>query len=199
MARKLTKEQYGTRQDALAELKEARTQIDVHLALTKLFSTFERPNHAEKLFFRICSLCDGRGIFGPTTEVDGDPDVPVREALARMLRQENMFRRNDRKRADALYSAIVKEMIRNEEEPNREVVEQRVSDELEKLKITSLKRNVSSTMSEMVIAGLVERWYGGTWTDDVKPGGGRAAVYKVAPWAIDIVQGSELKRQTRLM
>ncbi len=198
MARTVTSEVMKTREEAADELKHAASPLDVHRCLTKLFSTCERPNHAEKLFFRVCSLANHKGIFGPLVAIGGE-EIPVREALARLLRQENLYKRRDGHKRKEVYAEVVREMVAGGEEIAEDVVSLRVSEKLEELSLQSLKRNISTTMRELDNAGLIKRHYGGKWSDNPNRGGGRHAVYKIAPWAIEVVQGSEIMRQSKLV
>ncbi len=183
---------------AIDALNDATSAFSVQKALTQLFSECKRPNTAEKLLFRLCNMADARGVVGPFVKTE-EGEVPVRLALAKLLRQENMFRRSDARKRKTLYARVVQEMMEEGEELTEESVRQRIDWQIEQDSIKSLMRNISTTISDLEKISLIERHYHGRITNHPNRGAGRHAVYQLAPWVVDKIQGSELTRQPRLV
>lgn len=150
--------------------------LDVPRLLDRLTASCERPRYNFMLLTLIMEASASSGRAGPYVRVAND-DVPIRDWLCDAMnpvgrREPRRLRMLARVRAELAAAGAL---------PNDpKAAEQAVDAEVRERLRQSGRTNVSRAVSELVRAGLVQRFYKGDYVDHHNRGGQRHAVYIVA-------------------
>ena len=155
----------------------APERLDLPEILRRLSTVSERPRHAFMVLNLIARAASATGHAGPYVR-DGDRRVLVREWLCHALAP--MAHRDPRRIERA--AAVRREFAAAGTLPDDgHAAERLVEDEVRaRVRRTGLT-HVSRAVSDLVKAGLIDRYYEGDWVDHRNRGGQRHAVYTLLP------------------
>jgi len=135
-----------------------------------------RPRYAFMMLSLLADVARADGSAGPVVAC-GASVIPLRDWLCEAL---SPLADKDSRR-QALASRAARDLKARGAWPDDPVEATRCLEEEVKLRVlTSGKTNVSRTVSELVRAGLLERYYQGYWVDHENRGAQRQAIYTLA-------------------